>query len=49
MTDHTKHKTSTPALTPWQVAELVANESDDASREITLADKAVIRWEGGNG
>jgi len=43
--------TTNHTLTPWQVAELVANESDGAltTQEITLADKAVIRWEGGNG
>jgi hypothetical protein len=50
-TEHTKTKKSPPTLTPWQVAELVANESGDTrtTHEITLADKAVIRWEGGNG
>jgi len=49
-TNHTKTKTSAP-LTPWQVVELVANESGDTrtTQEITVADKAVIRWEGGNG
>jgi len=37
-------------LTPWQVVELVANESGDTrtAQDITVADKAVIRWEGGN-
>jgi hypothetical protein len=50
-TEHMKTKKSSPTLTPWQVVELIANESGDTrgTQEITLADKAVIRWEGGNG
>lgn len=31
-------------LTPWQVVEIVADESD-ANGEMTIADKATVRWQ----
>jgi hypothetical protein len=44
----TKPNADARTLTPWQVAELVAEESDDSSWEIKLADKARFRYEGGS-
>jgi hypothetical protein len=32
-------------MTPWQVVEIVAEESDKRSSELTIADKARVRWE----
>jgi len=32
-------------LTPWQVVEIVADESDDVNGEMTIADKATVRWQ----
>jgi hypothetical protein len=31
-------------LTPWQVVEIVADESD-VNGEMTIADKATVRWQ----
>jgi hypothetical protein len=31
-------------LTPWQVVEIVAEESDQNAREMTVADMARVRW-----
>jgi len=44
----TTTKPNARTLTPWQLAELVAEESDDSSWEIKLADKARFRYEGGD-
>jgi len=36
------------ALTPWQVVEIVADESDAAAGvtgDLTIADKATVRWQ----
>jgi hypothetical protein len=32
-------------LTAWQIVEIVAEESDEQAREMTIADKARVRWE----
>jgi hypothetical protein len=32
-------------MTPWQVVEVVAEETDEG-RPLTVADKARVRWEG---
>jgi hypothetical protein len=39
---------SNQSLTAWQVVEIVADESD-ARGELTVADKATVRWHGGDG
>jgi hypothetical protein len=31
-------------LTAWQIVEIVAEESDERAKEITIADKARVRW-----
>jgi hypothetical protein len=43
MSQHTQPQ---PQLTPWQVVEIVADESDaDVTGELTIADKATVRWQ----
>jgi len=50
---HHSHSNSQPKpqpqpqpLTPWQVVEIVADESDaDVTGELTIADKATVRWQ----
>jgi hypothetical protein len=32
-------------MTPWQIIEIVAEESDERTRQMTVADKARVRWE----
>mgnify|MGYP007038640401 CR=1 FL=1 len=42
MSQHTQPQPQ--PLTPWQVVEIVADESD-VNGELTIADKATVRWQ----
>lgn len=46
MSQHTQPQPKSQPLTPWQVVEIVADESDaNVNGELTIADKATVRWQ----
>jgi len=48
MSQHTQPQSQPQPLTPWQVVEIVADESDAAAGvtgDLTIADKATVRWQ----